>query len=346
MRRVSIADIMKHTGLSRATVDRVLNRRGRVHQRTRELVEDTFKRLRADPATAPRPQPRADMVLRLGRGMMDQMRAAWERAGAIGTFKEMYQAEESEMVAAIQSLSGDSATPLIVTAKNTDRIAGALREARKRGKRVIAIVSDVARDARDFFVGIDDRSAGQTAAFLIGRTLGGRPATVGVVLGDLAFRCHEDREIGFRAGLRANFPKAVIAGEALGEDHPDLTRDAVAKLLQDQPDLGAIYNVGGGNAGIAEALRRSGRHGDVLLVGHEVNRVTIPLLKDGIMDFAIAADVDSILNQALQIAAAEHASGLRDSTLLDFSVHTRFNLPANAAGTPEAEPLLKGSGHG
>lgn len=349
MRRVSIAEIMKHTGLSRATVDRVLNRRGRVHRRTRELVEDTLKRLRAGAPIAPRPQPKADLVLRVGRGMMDQMRAAWDRAGAIGTFNDLYQADEAEMVSAIRSLAANTASALIITAKNTDRIAEALRAARSRGKRVIAILSDLAQDARDCYVGIDDRAAGQTAAFLVGRTLGDRPAPVGVVLGDLAFRCHEDREIGFRTGLRANFPKMAIAGEALGEDNPALTRDAVAKLLRDQPGLAAIYNVGGGNAGIVEALRRSGRDGDVLLVGHEVNGVTMPLMKDGIMDYAIAADVERILHEALQAAAAESLAGRRESALLDFAVYTRFNLPAAAAADPgDASPARasRGNAHG
>jgi LacI family transcriptional regulator len=328
MRRVSIAEIMEHTGLSRATVDRALNRRGRVHQRTRELVEETLRRLRTDGSAPARVPPRADMVLRLGRGMTEQMRAAWDRAGAIGTFQDMYQAEEPEIVATIQSLGTDNAGALIVAAKNTDRTVEALRQARSRGKRVIAIVSDQAQEARDFFVGIDNRAAGQTAAFLVGRTLGDRPTTVGVVLGDLAFRCHEDREIGFRAGLRANFPRVVVGGEALGEDNPALTRAAVARLLQEQPALGAIYNVGGGNRGIADALSECGRQGDVLLVGHEVNAVTMPLLKDGAMDYALATDVGRILDEALHLASAEDVSGMRENVLLDFSVYTRFNLPA------------------
>ena len=47
MRRVTVADIMRETGLSRATVDRVLNGRARVHDRTRAVVEETVARLRA-----------------------------------------------------------------------------------------------------------------------------------------------------------------------------------------------------------------------------------------------------------------------------------------------------------
>ena len=48
MRRVGIADIMRETGLSRATVDRALNGRGRVHARTRAAIEETLRRLGAD----------------------------------------------------------------------------------------------------------------------------------------------------------------------------------------------------------------------------------------------------------------------------------------------------------
>jgi hypothetical protein len=32
-----------------------------------------------------------------------------------------------------------------------------------------------------------------------------------VIVGDYAFRCHEDREIGFRAYLRTAFPEVVLA---------------------------------------------------------------------------------------------------------------------------------------
>ena len=105
-------------------------------------------------------------------------------------------------VRTIRRLAEDPSRPLILTVKNSDGIVEALRQARRTGKRIITLVSDVSPDARDHFVGIDNRAAGQTAAYLIGGMLAGRQATVGVVVGDTAFRCHEDREIGFRTGLR------------------------------------------------------------------------------------------------------------------------------------------------
>jgi len=326
MPRVTVADIMRETGLSRATVDRVLNGRGQVHERTRMLVEETFRRL-TDPGKArPAGPPVADIALRVGRGMMAQMRAAWTSSGAQGTFHDLHMADEGAVIRCVETLCKDATRPLIVTAKNSDRLMTVLANARAKGKRIIALVSDLNPMARDGFVGLDDRAAGQTAAFLIGRMLGYRPTTVGVVLGNIAFRCHEDREIGFRTGLRAHFPKVVIAAEAQGEDGADLTRKAVARMIQDHPALGAIYNVGGGNAGMIDALRAAGRAADMLVVGHEVNPVTVPLLQSAAMDFAIAGDPADMLAKALALAAGTDPLPAV-AIHRPFGVYTRFNLP-------------------
>lgn len=327
MRRVSVADIMRETGLSRATVDRALNGRGRVHDRTRMVVEEALRRLMS-PGSDPVARPlAADIVLRVGRGMMGQMRAAWTASGVKGSFHDLHLADDSTVLRTVETACKDLSRPLILTVKNSDRMTGLLASARARGKRIIAVISDLVPTARDAFVGLDDRAVGQTAAFLIGRMLGDRPTTVGVVLGSPAFRCHEDREIGFRSGLRANFPKVVISGEAQGEDSAELTRTAVARLLRDHPALGAIYNVGGGNAGLVEALRAAGRASDMLVVGHEVNPVTVPLLRAGAMDFALAGDPRELLSTALALAADPEPARQGAERLLSFGVYTRFNLP-------------------
>lgn len=327
MKRVGIADIMRETGLSRATVDRVLNGRGKVHSRTKEMVERALRHLMTPPGEVARPLPRADIVLRLGRGMTAQMRAAWDRLEPVGVFHDLYQAAEDEVLSIVSALVDDTTRPLIIAAKNTDRLSALLSAARRKGKRVIAVVSDLAPDARDVFLGIDNRAAGQTAAFLIGRTLGERPTSVGVVLGDLAFRCHEDREIGFRTGLRAHFPKIVLSGEAQGEDSAELTRIAVGRLLKEQPALAAIYNLGGGNVGLIQAVKDAGKARDILVIAHEVNSVTVPLMREGQIDYAIASDPALLVEEALKRAASAELPQARDQRLHDFGIYSRFNLP-------------------
>lgn len=327
MRRVTVAAIMQETGLSRATVDRVLNGRGNVHPRTKTVVEQVFRQLAA-PQHDQRPlTPVADIALRVGRGMLAQMREGWAESGAQGAFEDLHLASEEQVLRRVEGLCKDITRPLILTAKNSDRLVALLKAARARGKRVIAVVSDLAPAARDAFVGIDDRAAGQTAAFLIGRMLGDRPTTVGVVLGNIAFRCHEDREIGFRTGLRAHFPKVILSAEAQGEDSAALTREAVLRMLKNNPALGAIYNVGGGNVGLVGALRQVDRGRDILVVGHEANAVTAPLLRDGGMDFALAGSTRAVLDRALELAMSTTNETLPERSLVDLAVYTRFNLP-------------------
>jgi Periplasmic binding protein domain len=213
----------------------------------------------------------ADAVLRLGSGLAEQLISVRERSGLPIRIHDMYQKDEEEVLETVCRLCRESNRPLIVTAKNNEQLCEELIAARQRGKRVVILVSDLDPSARDVFIGIDNRMAGQTAALLIGRLIGGRPCKVGVIVGDYAFRCHEDREIGFRAYLRTAFPEVVLADVARGEDSPQQTRRATLDLFAVHPEI-AVYNVAGGNLGLASALEEIGHANDVIVVTHEANR--------------------------------------------------------------------------
>jgi ABC-type sugar transport system substrate-binding protein len=80
------------------------------------------------------------------------------------------------------------------------------------------------------------------------------------------------------------------------------------------------------SAAAIEALAASGRASDVVVVAHEVNAVTTPLLREGRISFALAAD------PAAQLAAALHAASPGgEGYSLDFGVYTRFNPPSFAS---------------
>lgn len=327
MARISIADIVRESGLSRATVDRALNNRSGVHNRTRMLVEAALHRLNAAQDIRQTP-PTIDVALRLGRGLMTQIqRAANGLDPTELVLHDLYQLDDAAVLSRIRALCQDVSRPLILTVKNTPQVVAELARARRRGKIVVALVSDLDQMARDVYVGIDNRAAGQTAAFLVGRMLGDRPTTVGVVLGDHAYRCHEDREIGFRAALRAHFPRVILIGEAIGQDNPQKTHAAVRRLLTDHPALGAIYNVAGGNLGLLEALREAGRGTDLLIVGHEANHITQPILQEGVIDFVIAQNPTDLLSKAMLMAGQPKLLRYTDQSFVDFGVFTRFNLP-------------------
>ena len=343
IRRVRIAELAAETGLSRATIDRALNRRPGVHPRTKAVVEATLEQLSSQRSAAGAARTDVDIVLRLGRGLMSQFSLISARAGRDGLrLFDMWQENEASVQELVRTLCADTARPLVITAKNTDGLIGELSRARSRGKRVIALISDLSPDARDTYVGIDNRAAGQTAAYLVGRVIGDRPAGVAVLLGDHAFRCHDDREIGFRTALRSAFPRIAMVGEAMGEDNVEKTQRAVVELLKSNPGLSAIYNVAGANVGLARALEIQDRAKDICVVGHEANAVTAPMLKSGMLSFALAARPQLLFEAAVDNALDPMATG----AILDFSVYTLFNLPSWVGGTGHAEPAAGGASTG
>lgn len=330
MSRISIADIVRESGLSRATVDRVMHNRDGVHPRTKAQVELVMARLSAALMPDTRHVP-IDIALRLDRGMMDEMIGTARKIDNPALFiEDLHQKDDAEVLQIVRTLCQDVTRPLILTVKNTPPMVMELNKARRRGKRIIALISDLAAEARDVFVGINNRAAGETAAFLIGRTYGDRPTLVGFVLGDHTYHCHEDREIGFRSALRAKFPKVVLAAEAIGNDNPQSTYTAVRSMLQKHPGMAAIYNVSGGHAGLAKAIQEVGRTGDIMFICHEVTEITVPLLRNNQLDFVLSQDPRELLGTAIRHAQYVTADNTPSTDLVDFYVHTAFNLPQYA----------------
>lgn len=350
MRRVSIAELVRQTGLSRATIDRALNGRSGVHARTRKVVEDTLERLSqgeqgestgtsslvsADPCTDPGANLEADIVLRIGHGMMEQLHNTRAALGLDGLrVHDLYQQSDADVLDTVRSLCANLERPLVLTVKNTEALLAVLQQARKRGKRIVSFVSDLHHDARDAFVGIDNRMAGQSAAHVLGMQLGHRDARVAIVLGDYAFRCHEDREIGFRALLRSNFPRLTVVDVVKGGDSAAQTHGALAALLHKHGTPDAIYNVAGGNKGIARALEEAGIEHSVTVLSHEANHITGPLMVRGVIDYVIAQHPQALLKRLYRVLDEQRgqrdmSSRERDNEMntVNFAVYTRYNLP-------------------
>jgi LacI family transcriptional regulator, galactose operon repressor len=331
MRRIRIKDITAATGLSRSTVDRVLNARGGVHKKSVEAVTQAVHRLTTVNPDTGKLGHSFDLILRLGQGTTNQIRQVFETEyGGESTLHDMSQCTDRELAGLVTSLAEFRSRPIIIAAMNSPLLADALAGARREGIHVTAIISDLTRESRDAYVGIDNRTAGQTAAFLVGKTLGDRPTAVGVVVGDPAFRCHEDRESGFRTALRLHFPKVVLAGEAHGDDNREKTRTEVLSLLERQPAIAALYNVGGGNPGLVEAVKRAGRADDLLIISHEANNVTLPLLHNGSLDFVLAQNPGETLKTATSLGQEGEGLAKQEIINLDFSIFTKFNFPKYA----------------
>ncbi len=234
-------------------------------------------------------------------------------------------ASDEAVVEAIKDWTGG----LAIVCKNIPPIIDELKRLRQAGKHVMALVSDLESSARSAYLGIDNRAAGNVAAYLMGRHLEERSgAEVAVVVGSFSYRCHEDREIGFRSIMRQKFESIEVLEIIKGKDSDEATYDAVRKLLQVKPNIAGVYNVAGGNRGLAEALAELQREHRPVYITHELNRVTEPLLRTQQIDYLIVQDLNEIVRRATQFMR-EIPSDDRQSYELEgisFRLLTQFNL--------------------
>jgi LacI family transcriptional regulator len=183
-------------------------------------------------------------------------------------------------------------------------------------------------------VGIDNRAAGQLAAFLLGRCLERTgQAKVAVVVGYFSYLCQEDREIGFRSLLRQRFPKIEIVEVIKGDDSREATYAAVLRLFENRRDIAGIYNVAGGNFGLARAIDEASLDRRPLYITHEVNEVTEPLLRTGVIDFLISQNIESLVRTSRQVLIDLRlgTGSVRELNYLPVQVVSEFTLAPSTA---------------
>jgi LacI family transcriptional regulator len=264
----------------------------------------------------------------VNRGLLDAAQRVAE-TGTIAASLQVITSHSDEQTLELICSLGPRVDGLAVVSKNTGPLKAALAELRAAGRPIVALVSDLDPQARSAYAGIDNRAAGQLAGFLAGRCLERiSQAQVAVVVGGFAYRCHEDREIGFRALLRQRFPRIELIEALKGEDSPEATYDAARRLFEQCPGIAGIYNVSGGNRGLARALLESGPARRPLFIGHELNAVTGPLLRSGVIDFLITQDLEALVRTTRRLLLdLRFAKGpVREITHLPIQLVSKFNL--------------------
>ena len=339
--RPSIDEIAKVSCSSKATVDRVLHGRPGVHPRTRDKVNKALAQLEAEyenmapkpfgTSSASRNPQRFGFIIQAGQAFTESFLTAIEKqqnGDRLLQTEGRGAASDEAVVEAIKGWTG-GLDGLAIVCKNIPPIIEELKGLRQAGIRVMALVSDLESSARSAYLGIDNRAAGNVAAYLMGRHLEARSgAQVAVVVGSFSYRCHEDREIGFRSIMRQQFEGIEVLEVIKGQDSDEATYDAVQRLLQVKPNIAGVYNVAGGNRGLAEALAELQRAHRPIYITHELNRVTEPLIRTQQIDYLIVQDLDEMVRRATQFMREIPGDDRQSHELesIPFRLLTPFNV--------------------
>jgi DNA-binding LacI/PurR family transcriptional regulator len=215
--RSRIPDIARAAGVSTATVDRVLHGRVPVRPATAQRVLQAAADLRYLPDQelwrTLRPAP-MELAFLLPAGTNRFLRMLGDGiAGAGDTIAPFHvhcrvhtiDSFDPAKVAGALRRHGRAAQGVAFMALEHPRVREAVDELAARGVHVLTLISDLTPSRRAAYVGMDNRAAGRTAASLIGRFLGPRSGSVALIAGSLAYRGHEEREMGFLGLMQERF---------------------------------------------------------------------------------------------------------------------------------------------
>ena len=303
-RKPKVADVAQRAGVSLATVDRVMNGRGGVAPHTVARVEDVLRTM----AKSGRPTSIEDIspsrVLLAGdgsafvRSLSAALQSAFAEAGGTAEVSYVDRQNPAALVTSITACVALGCKSLVIQAVDTIEVRHAIDAAAAAGVAVVCVTTDVPNSRRHAYVGLDNRAAGRTAGLLMSRCCHG-PGTLAVVWGGQTYRSHEERESGFRSVLRAERPDLKCLEVITGDYTPPLARRLTDDAIAGHPDLVGIYCVGGGIAGVAEAVENAKRPKRLVLIGHNYNPDTQPYLLTGAITAVVHQDVQRIATDVL-----------------------------------------------
>jgi LacI family transcriptional regulator len=292
--RTTIGEIARKAGMSAATVDRVLNERGGVRERTRETVMAIARDLGyfGPPEVAKPTRVRLDFILPAGTNsfiltlrsrIIDECA---RRDDVELCIHDVERWDDGRIERKLTEMRGQTDAVGIV-APDRPEIREHLNALARSGIHVATLVSDVPSIDKVGYVGVDNRAAGRLAGLLLGRLLGaaGRH-DIALFVGSRAYRGHEEREMGFRSILADEFPDLHIVAYAEVGDDRDRAYEEMRKILGNG-QIAAVYNIGSGNQGIGRALREARKAQETVFIGHDLTDATRLLLLERTMDAVI-----------------------------------------------------------
>ncbi|POX37324.1 LacI family transcriptional regulator [Streptomyces sp. Ru73] len=332
-----IREIARQAGLSEATVDRVLHARGGVRESTVMEVHQAIKDLDRQ-----RTQVRiggrtfmVDIVMQAPKRFSTAVREALEAelpslhpAVVRSRFHFRETGAAPDLVKTLDKIAKRGSQGVILKAPDVPEVGAAVERLVAAGIPVVTLVTDLPSSARLAYVGIDNRAAGATAAYLVGQWLGERPGNVLTTISRGFFRGEEEREMGFRSAIRNTQPHRALV-EVTDSDGLDATQyDLALAALRRDPAINAVYSMGGGNAATVAAFEELGRECAVF-IAHDLDQDNTRLLRARRVSAVLHHDLRQDMRRACQTIMRAHKAlpGEVSSLPSPIQVVTPYNMP-------------------
>lgn len=295
----TIKEIAELAGVSRGTVDRVLNKRGAVNPKTEAKILEIAKALDYKPnragivLAAQKKKFKFGIVMfGIGNPFFDDVIAGFkekeeELSGYNCTvlIRRISAFGVESQLEAIDSLVKEEINGLAISPQNDPSIAEKINELYDMGIPTVTFNTDISGSKRIAYVGSNYYQCGQTAAGLIHLMTSGE-VYIGIVSGYPNLLCHTERIAGFKSRLD-QYTNLHIVDFFENSDDDFISYDKTLKMLENHPEINAVFFAAGGTYGGCKAILASNRQEHIKIVTFDKIKTTVEMMKEDVISATI-----------------------------------------------------------
>lgn len=320
----TIKEIAALAGVSRGTVDRVLNNRGAVSPATASKIREIARALDYKPNRAGLVLAAQKKRLKLGIILfslenpfyVDVQKGVNDKASELAGYNCAVLIQHisfgvDEQLLAIDRLLEEEVNGIALAPYNDDRIRKRIHQLYDQGIPVVTFNTDIENSKRIAYVGSHYTRSGATAAGLLQLMTSGQ-VNVGIVTGSSNILCHTERIAGFTKTLAPYHKQIHIVDIVECHDDEIESYEKTTRLLTGHPEINALFFAAGGVYGGCRSVSSLGLAGQLRIVAFDL----VPTTRELLMNGTIAA----------VICQQPHLQGSKPLSLL-FAYLTTGELP-------------------
>lgn len=290
----TIKEIAELAGVSRGTVDRVLNNRGAVNPRTARKILEIAQALDYKPNKAGIVLAAQKKNLKIGVILFDTgnpffddvLEGVNQKSQELGGYNcsvlvTRVGFDLTAQLDAMDEMVSQGVSGIVLSPYNDPLICDKINELDSRGIPVITTNTDIENSGRLAYVGCNFYRSGETAAGLM-HLIAGNEVYAGIVTGSSKVLCHTDRIAGFRDRIESHYPGIRIVDTIENSDDEFESYDRTLVLLREHPEINALYFAAGGVYGGCRAVLAAGRK-DITIISCDKVSTTREMVLQGVI---------------------------------------------------------------
>lgn len=301
---VTLQQIAEKAGVSRGTVDRAINHRGRINSEVAQRICEIAKEMGYQPNRAGRALAMSRRSIKIGviiqsadtpfmQEVLDgvlEAKEEVEQLGAVVIVKKIKGIDASKVIAAMEKMKDLGCNGIALVPTEDELLKSVIERYMKEEQiQIITFNSDIEGAMRLCFIGQDTLQSGRAAAGLMGEILR-ENGMIQVISGHSSNQGHKNREKGFIEELSSCRPDICFLETKYAYDDDWVAEKITKDLLKESIELAGIYLTASGAEGVCKVIEESGLSGKVKVISNDLTTKNEEYLKNGTIQFLLGQD--------------------------------------------------------